>query len=113
MQAPGIFSKGKWQDREIAYAEFQVREITTNLVLCKVSRGVAMNLLEREYRNAVRLRTRTARAVIQGGMFTIEHPTQEKSSQKADNVQSKLTFKGLSPRQQLLHWRNQMQITGA
>ena len=65
-------------------------------------------ILEREYRNAVRLRTRTASAVIMGGMFTIELPSQEKSSQETNNVQSKLTFKGLSPRQQLLHWRNQI-----
>lgn len=67
-----------------------------------------MKLLEREYRNLVRLRTRTARAVIQGGMFTIERPSQEKSSQDIVNYQSRLTFKGLSPRMQLLHWRNQI-----
>lgn len=86
---------------------------TSHLVLFNVQGGMAMSILYRSERNKTLWRIRTARAVIMGGMFTIEHPSQEKSSQKADNVQSKLTFKGLSPRQQLLHWRNQMQITGA
>jgi hypothetical protein len=67
-----------------------------------------MAMIYRAERNKALWRIRTARAVIQGGMFTIEHPSQEKSSQETHNVQSKLTFKGLSPRQQLLHWRNQI-----
>ena len=69
---------------------------------------MAMSILYRADRNRELWRIRTARTVIMGGMFTIEHPSQEKSSQETNNVQSKLTFKGLSPRQQLLHWRNQI-----
>ena len=81
---------------------------TTNLVLFEMSEGMAMSILYRADRNKALWRIRTARAVIRGGMFTIEHPIQEKSSQETNNVQSKLTFKGLSPREQLLHWRNQI-----
>jgi hypothetical protein len=78
------------------------------MVLFNVQGGMAMSILYRVERNAAAIRTRTARAVIMGGMFTIEHPIQEKSFQDSDNYQSRLTFKGLSPRQQLLHWRNQI-----
>ena len=81
---------------------------TTNLVLFEVQGGMAVSILYRVERNKSLWRVRTARAVIKGGMFTIEHPIPKKSSLMADNVQSKLTFKGLSPREQLLHWRNQM-----
>ena len=64
-------------------------------------------MIYRTERNIALARIRTAHAVIKGGMFTIEHLSQEKSSQlSTKNVQSRLTFKGLSPRQQLLHWRN-------
>ena len=73
-----------------------------------MSEGMAMSILYRADRNKALWRIRTARAVIRGGMFMIEHPIQEKSFQETDNVQSKLTFKGLSPREQLLHWRNQI-----
>lgn len=67
-----------------------------------------MTILYRAERNKALWRIRTARAVIQGGMFTIEHPSQEKSSQDIDNYQSRLTFKGLSPTEQLQHWRNRI-----
>jgi len=66
-----------------------------------------MNILHRAERNKTLWRIRTARAVIKGGMFTIEHPSQEKSSQESNNVQTKIILIGLSFNEQLLHWHNQ------
>jgi hypothetical protein len=85
-----------------------VGKSTRHLVLFNVQGGMAMSILYRTERNKTLWRIRTARAVIMGGMFTIEHPSQEKSSQDIDNYQSRLTFKGLSPREQLHHWRNRI-----
>lgn len=80
---------------------------TTNLVLFEMSEGMAMSILYRADRNRELWRIRTARAVIRGGMFTIEHPSQEKSSQETNNVQTKIYLIGLSFNEQLLHWHNQ------
>ena len=79
------------------------------MVLFEMSRGMAMNLLDNKERRewfwnqrrtviCIRLNPDFMAYVKEGGgSFDTPH-----------TYQSRLTFKGLSPRQQLLHWRNQI-----
>ena len=86
----------------------QVVQTSSDLVLHKMSGGMAMSILDRIERNRALLRVRSARAVIEGGMVRYELPGQEKSSQPSTkNVQSYLIRTNwMKPTEQLRSWRN-------
>jgi len=66
-------------------------------------------ILRRIDRNKYQLQKSSIKKFVEQGWLQyidFVDPSKKESTKKASDVQTALTWKGLNPREQLLHWRN-------